>query len=484
MLYYNGKWTVAHGEEFSSFNPTDGTPVWSGSEASAEDIQAAVNSAQQALPAWARLSIDERASYLFAFRDQLQREKETLARLIVREIGKAHWDATAEVQAMIGKIDVSLKFLKERRSSQEIAVAGGVGAVRYKPHGVLAVYGPFNFPGHLANGQIVPALAAGNTILFKPSELSPGTAEATVKLWEQAGLPAGVLNLIQGGRETGAALARHDGINGILFTGSLKTGIALRTALLEKPEKILTLELGGNNPLVIHRPENISAAVYWTIQSAFVTGGQRCTCARRLIITDGNAEFLQQLISATQQIRIAAPNAQPQPFFGPLIHARAVDKVLWEQQRLLESGAVQLLEAKRLTLGSAFVSPGLIDVTPCHVRSDQEVFGPLLQVVHVPDLAAAIQEANRTQYGLVAAILTADQKDFEAFYDQVRAGLINWNRPTTGASGELPFGGVGRSGNHRPAGAFTVDFCNVPIATLESTSLKLPAHPSPGVPCP
>jgi len=472
------------GEEFSSFNPATGETVWTGREATVQDVDVAVRRARQALSGWARRSVAERAEFLFAFREQLRHQQEELTRIIAREVGKVMWDAATEVQAMIGKIDVSLKFLKERRSPSEIVLPGGRGSTRYKPHGVMAVFGPFNFPGHIANGQIVPALAAGNTVIFKPSEFSPGVAEATVRLWERAGLPQGVLTLIQGGKEAGAALAQHPDINGVLFTGSLKTGIALRKMLLEQPEKILALELGGNNPLVIHRPKDWRGAVYWTVQSAFVTAGQRCTCARRLIVTDGNDEFLDHLPQSVRQIRVDAPDALPSPFFGPLISPMAVDQVLWAQQRLLDSGAQSLLTAERLPLGPAYVSPGLIDITSCHVRSDQEVFGPLLQIVRVPDLSAAIQEANRTQYGLVSALFTKDRADFERFYDESHAGLINWNRPTTGASGELPFGGVGRSGNHRPAGAFAVDFCNLPVATLESDSLVVPDSISPGVTVP
>lgn len=481
MLWTNGKWHAATGSEFSSTNPATGETIWSGQEAEQTDVDAAVQSAREALPSWARRSIDERAKFLFTFRQLLEQEKHALARVICVEVGKALWDAETEVQAMIGKISTSLAALQERRSPREIETSSGRGITRYKPHGVMAVYGPFNFPGHIANGQIVPALLAGNTVVFKPSELSPRVAEETVKLWERAGLPPGVLNLLQGARTTGEALARHAGVNGILFTGSLQTGIALRKTVLEQPEKILVLELGGNSPLVVHRVPDIDAAAYWTMVSAFITGGQRCTCARRLIVTDGNDEFLARLTSAIPQLQIAPPDSNPQPFFGPLVSVMAANRVLWEQQRLVESGARTIIAAKQLPAGPAYVAPGLIDVTHCQVRNDREVFGPLLQVTRVSNFEAAIQEANRTQYGLVAGLFTADRSDFELFYDRVQAGLINWNRPTTGASGELPFGGVGRSGNHRPAGFFAVDFCNVPIASMESEVLTLPAQLSPGV---
>jgi succinylglutamic semialdehyde dehydrogenase len=414
----------------------------------------------------------------------LTAHQDSMAKIISEEVGKPLWDAGAEVHAMIGKFALALSAVRGRRSPSEVSMPWGRAATRYKPHGVLAVYGPFNFPGHIANGQIVPALLAGNTVLFKPSELTPRVAEETVKLWQAANLPRGVLNLIQGGRETGEILASHDGLDGILFTGSLKTGIALRRTLLEKPEKLLALELGGNNPLVIHNTQDMRAAVYWTIQSAYITSGQRCTCARRLVVTDGNDDFVEMLIAAVRTIAVGPPDADPQPFLGPLIHSPAAQRVLDEQKRLIQGGAQVLVEAKQLDFGPAFLSPGLIDVTNCRTRDDCEVFGPLLQLVRVRDLQQAIAEANHTQYGLVASLFSEDRDAFETSYDGVRAGLINWNRPTTGGSGQLPFGGVGRSGNHRPAGYFTADFCDIPIASLEADHLTVPAQLSPGVQLP
>jgi succinylglutamic semialdehyde dehydrogenase len=480
MQCINGNWIPGTGEEFVSTDPSTGEPAWTGRAATAEDVEQAIRAARQALPNWSGLPVSGRIEILHRFREQLEQHRDRLAEAISREVGKPRWEAAGEVGTMIAKVPVSIEAFHERRSERRIDVAGTQGVTRYKPHGVLAVFGPFNFPGHIANGHIVPALLAGNTVLFKPSELAPLVAEETVKLWEAAGLPPGVLNLVQGGRETGVALAEHPGHDGILFTGSLRTGIALRRTLLERPEAILALELGGNNPLVVHEAGNVDAAVYWTIQSAYATAGQRCTCCRRLIVTDGNETFLERLIEAVPKIRIGLPDDDPPPFHGPLITPEAARRVLEEQQRLEESGGTVLVRA---ATGSpeTLVSPGLIDVTECPDREDEEVFGPLLQVIRVATLEEAIREANETRYGLVAGLFSDRREHFETFYSQVRAGLINWNRPTTGASGKLPFGGVGRSGNHRPAGYFTADFCNIPVASLESETLTLPEQPSPGV---
>lgn len=480
MNCIGGRWLPGSGGLLQSHDPSTGNVVWSGQASKSGDVNEAIAAAQGALTGWRRTAVDDRALVLSRFADQLRTNIEDLTRTISLEVGKPSWEARTEVEAMIAKIPLTIGALRERRPVQSFDMQGMRGTTRYRPHGAIAVFGPFNFPGHIANGHIAPALLAGNTVVFKPSELTPLVAEKTVRLWEAAGLPQGVLNLVQGGRETGEALVAGD-INGVLFTGSVPVGIALQKALAHRPDVLLALELGGNNPLIVHEVTDIDAAVYWTIQSAYITSGQRCTCARRLIVTEGNDEFLRRLIAAIGRIRVGLPDDEPQPFMGPLIHSRAVDKVLWEQQRLVSAGAKSLVACERLALGEAFVSPGLIDVTDCLAREDAEVFGPLLQAIRVEHLELAIEEANRTRFGLVAGLFSDSRAAFDEFSTRVNAGLLNWNRPTTGASGRLPFGGVGLSGNHRPAGYFMIDSCNTPIATLESERLQLPTQRTPGV---
>ncbi len=476
MNFLQGAWQPARGAEFTSENPATGEILWQGHESTPVDVDQALQSAQQAAREWRRRTPEARLAVIGSFEERLAARADDLARLISREVGKPIWEAKTEVQAMQGKVAVSIDALKSRRSPQTLELGETTGHTRYKPLGVLAVFGPFNFPGHISNGQILPALLAGNTVVLKPSELTPRTAECLIELWAEAGLPAGVLNLLQGGRETGEALVQHPGINGVLFTGSLQVGRAISRTLADRVDVLLALELGGNNPLVVHQVSNVEAAVHCTIRSAFLSGGQRCTCARRLIVPAGNDAFIEQLIAELPTLRVASPDADPEPFFGPLIHARAVAQLLAEQQRLCHSGGVSLVESQQLTLGPAFVSPGLIDITevPLGDRSDEELFGPLLQLIRVPDFSAAIAEANRTQYGLVAGLLCDERSLYEEFWREVDAGLINWNMPTSGASGQLPFGGTRLSGNHRPAGYFTIDYCNTPVASMELTTLPAP----------
>ena len=481
MNYLGGDWVSGSGSEFESTNPATGEVIWSGNNSTDADVNAAISAARDVGRNWSCKSLNDRIKILSDFKDRLTDNKEKLATAISREVGKPLWEARTEVQAMIGKIAVSIEAIHDRRSDFAIDLPGGQGITRYKPHGVLIVFGPYNFPGHISNGHLVPALLAGNTVVFKPSELTPQVAELTVQLWEESGLPGGVLNLVQGGRETGIALVNHPEHNGVLFTGSLKAGLSISRALIDRPEAIVALELGGNNPLVVHDVPNVEAAVYTAIQSAYLTSGQRCTCARRLIVTDGNEEFLDRLVSTVPKLLIGMPDADPAPFMGPLIHNKAVQNVLDEQARLLKAGAMPLVKAKQMGLGDAFVSPGMIDVTNVSDRKDDEVFGPLLQLIRVPTLEAAIEESNRTRYGLVAGLISETHDDFEQFYRGVNAGLINWNSPTTGASGKLPFGGTGWSGNHRPAGYFMIDSCNVPVASIERNSLELPDALLPGI---
>jgi succinylglutamic semialdehyde dehydrogenase len=350
---------------------------------------------------------------------------------------------------------------------------------------VFGVFGPYNFPGHLPYGHIVPALIAGNTLVFKPSEYAPRTAVRTVQLWEQAGLPQGVLNLVNGGRDTGVALAGHPDVDGILFTGSSQTGIALHRQLAGQPGKMLALEMGGNNPLVVWdlRPQDIDAAVHHTVMSAFISAGQRCTCARRLIVQDGprGQAFLDRLVDVAGRLRVGPSNADPQPFMGPVVSS-AVARRLLEAQAMMEArGGRVLLRMRQPDADTGFVTAGIVDVTTAASIPDEEWFGPLLQVIRVSTFDEALRAANATGFGLAAALLSPSEDLWKRFAVTVRAGVVNWNRPTTGAASSAPFGGVGKSGNHRPSAYYAADYCAYPVASIETAELEMPAKLSPGL---
>lgn len=482
-LFSNGRWESGKGVAFRSVNPATGQTVWEGTASDRGQIDRAVEAARSAAPGWAELPVDRRIAFLNAFVEQLKAHREELAEAISLEIGKPRWESLTEVDAMVNKVPVSIRAFQERRRPTETQSGAGKASTRFKPHGVVGVFGPFNFPGHLPNGHIVPALLAGNTAVFKPSELAPRVAEKTMQCWEAAGLPAGVLNLLQGAREVGETLVTHPGLDGIFFTGSAGVGKAMRRALADHPEKILALEMGGNNPLIVHEASNTPAAVYLTIQSAFLTAGQRCTCARRLIVPvgpDGDA-LIDALVRATRGIHVGPFTNDPEPFMGPVINETAAEKLLAAQARLLARGGKALVEMRSLNGRPAMLSPGVMDVSGIADRTDEELFGPLLQVIRVADFDAALTEANRTAYGLSAGLLSDRRELYEQFYRVIRAGVVNWNRPTTGASGSLPFGGIGLSGNHRPSGYYAADYCSYPVASMESEKLEMPTNRLPGI---
>ncbi|WP_162234154.1 succinylglutamate-semialdehyde dehydrogenase [Pseudomonas coronafaciens] len=482
-LYIAGNWQDGQGELFTSLNPVTQQALWSGHGATAEQVEQAACAARQAFPDWALRSLDQRIVVLEAFADSLRQHADELAQCIGEETGKPLWESATEVTSMINKVNISVQAYRERTGEKSGPLGDATAVLRHKPHGVVAVFGPYNFPGHLPNGHIVPALLAGNTVLFKPSELTPKVAELTVKCWIDAGLPAGVLNLLQGGRETGIALAANPGIDGLFFTGSSRTGDALHQQFAGRPDKILALEMGGNNPLVVDQVQDIEAAVYTVIQSAFISAGQRCTCARRLLVPEGDwgDAFLARLVAVSETLEVGPFDQQPAPFMGSVISLEAARALMDAQRELLASGAVTLLEMRQPQPAAALLTPGIIDVSAVLNRPDEELFGPLLQVIRYAGFDAAIAEANATRYGLAAGLLSDSQARYQQFWLQSRAGIVNWNRQLTGAASSAPFGGIGASGNHRASAYYAADYCAYPVASLEAASLTLPATLPPGI---
>lgn len=481
--YIAGQWQAGEGATLESLDPVSQAVVWSGRAASAGQVDTAVAAARAAFPAWARRPLEERIAVLEAFAATLKARSDELARAIGEETGKPLWESGTEVTSMVNKVAISVQAYRERTGIKSGPLADATAVLRHKPHGVVAVFGPYNFPGHLPNGHIVPALLAGNCVIFKPSELTPKVAELTVRAWIDAGLPAGVLNLVQGARDTGVALAAHADIDGLFFTGSSRTGNLLHSQFGGQPQKILALEMGGNNPLIVDEVKDVDAAVYTIIQSAFISAGQRCTCARRLLVPAGEwgDALLARLVAVTASIKVGRFDEQPAPFMGSVISLAAAEHLLKAQEQLLANGAVALLAMSQPLEGAALLTPGILDVSGVAQRPDEEFFGPLLQVIRYGDFDEAVREANATQYGLAAGLLSDSRERFEGFLLDSRAGIVNWNKQLTGAASSAPFGGIGASGNHRPSAYYAADYCAYPVASLESESLALPATLTPGV---
>jgi len=467
MLLIDGEWRDGSGSGFQSLNPADDSPVWDGKAASPADVDAAFAAARAAFPAWGRRLYPERVAIVEAYQAYLENHKDALGELISRETGKPRWEGLAEAGAMIGKIAISKTAYAERTGEHASDTAFGHAALAHKPLGVMFVLGPYNFPGHLPNGHIIPALLAGNTIVFKPSEITPAVGEFMAKAWQAAGLPAGVLNLVQGARETGAAALDHAELDGVLFTGSWGTGKFIHEKFAGRTGIQLALEMGGNNPLVVWDAADAEAAARVAVHSAYVTAGQRCSCARRLILPEGAAgdAVIEAIDRIAGALSVDRWDADPEPFMGPLVSAEAARGVLAAQDDLLQRGAKAIRKAETVdALGEAFLRPGLIDVTGVDVP-DEEVFGPLIQVTRVASFDDAVAAANDTAYGLSAGLVSDDEALWERFWVEARAGIVNWNRPTCGAASNMPFGGPGQSGNLRPSAFYAADYCAYPVAT-------------------
>jgi succinylglutamic semialdehyde dehydrogenase len=452
--------------EIVSIEPATGTIFWRGPVSNVDDE---VDRAREAWVEWAARPLAVRVELLRQFATVVRSRVDALADTIARETGKPLWESRTEVESVAAKVDISVDAYNERTAQRRFEGAvGSRTALRHKPHGVLAVLGPYNFPMHLPNGHIVPALIAGNAVVFKPSEKTPACGLALVDCFRAAGIPDGVVRCIVGGPDEGKALAAHPGIDGLLFTGSARTGIALNRQFATMPEKILALEMGGNNPIIVWDAPDAYAAAVLVAQSAFLSAGQRCTAARRLIVSEtGHEAFLDQLKKLMARLIVAEPHASPPPFMGPVIDNEAADGLQESFLALLMSGGRPLVQMERPQEDRPFLLPSLIDVTDVRDRPDIELFGPMLQMIRVPDFDSALIEANNTRYGLSASLIGGSPDLYNRFWANSRAGIVNWNKPTSGASSSAPFGGVGLSGNHRPAAYYAADYCAYPVVSSE-----------------
>ena len=465
MLYIQNQWSLGKGKLFKSMNPLTGEILWEGNFANATQLNAAMHAAHKSHDEWSAESIQTRIKIIRKFYALLEKNKLTMTKLISDETGKTHADAASEVAATLAKLNNSILAFKKRTGSQKNSIGTMEATLQHSSHGVMSVVGPFNFPLHLPNGHITPALIAGNTIVYKPSESTPMVAEYMMMLWDKAGLPAGVINMIHGGKDIVQGLCKHSINNGLLFTGSYKVGKQINKIMADYPEKILALELGGNNPLVVWSTKKLNAAADIIFESAFISSGQRCTCARRLILPNNKngKKILAKLKQKIQSLSYADPLDL---YYGPLISPKATEGFLAFQDKLIHLGAKTILKARKVRGSFNLVTPSLINITGMTKSYDKENFGPMLQVFFADTFDEAVEEANNTKYGLAAGLISDNEKLFDGFVRRINAGVINFNSTTTGASGAFPFGGIGRSGNLRPAGFYAADYCAWPKASI------------------
>lgn len=457
--------------ELISIEPATGAVLWQGQES---DADAAVANARRAWPAWAAMPLTSRIEAVRRYANRVRSQSDPLAELIARETGKPIWEARTEVESVIKKVDISVNAYAERTAQRQLPSQPNMrAALRHKPHGVLAVLGPYNFPAHLPNGHIIPALIAGNTVVFKPSEKTPAVGAFLIDCFEKAGLPTGVVNIVQGGAKVGQQLTKNDDIDGVLFTGSAHTGIAINRQFADRPDKILALEMGGNNPIIAWDTDDIYSAAVLIAQSAFLSAGQRCSAASRLIVRDGIYDrVVREVKRIADRLIIAEPFSKPAPFMGPVIDNDAADGLTESFLALMSAGGKPIKHMARPIDERPFLTPAIIDVTDMPERPDIELFGPILQVIRVHDFDEAIAEANNTRYGLSAALVGGTATEYNQFWSNSRAGIVNWNKMTVGASSEAPFGGIGLSGNHRPSALYAADYCAYPVVSMEAEQTR------------
>jgi succinylglutamic semialdehyde dehydrogenase len=468
-------------ERVESINPFSGEVLWAGKAADTETVDAAVAAARAAFPGWARLEFSERHTFLSRFVELVQEHSDALTRLIATEAGKPLWESKTEANSLVTKLGASVDAYKSRVSESDREVRGLRSRTRFRPHGVMAVLGPFNFPASMANSHIMPALLAGNTVVFKPSEQTPVIGLIVSRLWQKAGLPPGVMNCITGAKNTGEYLIAHKDIDGVLLVGSYGAGMSIRRMLVDSPQKIVALEMGGNSPLVIWDYDDLDAVVHIIIQSAFMSGGQRCSAARRLLIPKSDTALIPRLTEVLRKLRIGDFNLKPEPYYGPLIRPAAANEVIRRTKELVSGGAELILEPIQQGPIRTVVTPGLIGVDNCSNDRDEEIFGPILKIRRYSNFEEAIAIANDTKFGLAAGIVCRTKERFDEFFHAVKAGIVNWNQQLTGATTLAPFGGVKHSGNFRPAGFLSADYCSYAIASFEVEKPKLPDPPVAGI---
>lgn len=449
-----------------SIDPCTGAEVWQGKIG---DVDEVVERARRAWPAWAAQSLATRMELVRRFANEVRKDHDKLAELIALETGKPMWDARAEVEQVVARVEISIRANSERNAQRKLDNAlQGNTAVRHKPHGVMAIITPFNQPALLPVSHILPALIAGNVVILKPSEKTPATAELIATCFNRAGISAAVVQVLHGGPNEGQELVAHDGVEAVTFCGSAHVGIGINRKLATRPDKMVSLHLGGNNPIVAWDTPKVADAAILIVQSAFSNGGQHCAAARRLIVKDSiYDQLIAELKGLTDRIIVGSQFDEPAAFMGPVIDNMAADGLTESFLYMLSHGGRAIKHLKRMHEQLPFVTPAIIDTTAMADRPDVELFGPILQVIRVNEFDEAIAEANNTRFGLTASLIGGTPQEYNRFWANIRAGVVNWNRPTVGMSAGAPQGGVGLSGNHRPGAYYAADYCAYPVASAE-----------------
>jgi aldehyde dehydrogenase (NAD+) len=427
----------------------------------AADVDAAVTRAATAQRAWAARPVPERAERIAAAGAILAARKAELAELVSREAGKIRIEGGGEVQEAI---DMAAFVAGQGRAAWGEVVPSELNDklawTTRIPVGVVGMITPWNFPMAIPSWKIFPALLAGNGVVMKPSELAPACGVAFVEACIEAGIPAELLQLVHGGAEPAAALATHPGVGAVSFTGSVPTGRKVAAAAMEVGPKLVSLELGGKNAMVVLDDADLDLVLDGALFGAFGTAGQRCTSTSRLIVQRGvAATVVERLAERTAALRLGDP-LDAATDVGPVINAGSGARIMGMVEAAIAEGAKALTGgALRVDVpgcdGGTFVEPTILTgVLRTHRVAREEVFGPVLSVIEVDDLADAVEVVNGVEYGLSAAVYTRDLNAALRAVAAIDTGITYVNAPTIGAEIPLPFGGTKHTGNgFREAGA-------------------------------
>lgn len=447
-----------------------------------DHIEAVIESASLGFETWKKTSIEKRIEFLERFKSVVKEREQEIATAIALESGKPLWEALGEAKAIAAKVDVTISDGLPRIANKtyQNILPGTTGHVYHKPIGTCFIIGPFNFPCHLANGQIINALISGNSVIFKPSDKTSYSGQLLIECFHQAEFPSGVVNLIQGDGEVARRILRDKSIKGIFFTGSKEVGLKVLKETYQDLSKNVNLELGGKNPAIITENVNIDNVLPELLNGCFLTAGQRCTSTSLVVVHE---KIINELIDKFHQLAkrliIDHPiNHEATPFMGPLIDQRAVDTYLLFVGMGSREGLEEIMRGKSLEKATPghYVTPSIHLAKSFDEKSHflaNEIFGPNATFLPYSDLDEAFHIANSTEYGLAASIFSNQQEDFQRAIDSLDSGLVNFNRSTVGASSKLPFGGVKNSGNYKPAAITTIDHCVYQVASLEVESDSL-----------
>ena len=406
---------------------------------------------------WSQLNQKKRIYYLLKFQKELKKNRDHIQHILSTETGKPSWESATEINAAINKLNATLESQQYRCHYPNHMIGRKRIHTKVKPIGIIGIIGPFNFPIHIPNGQIIPALLTGNCVIVKSSEYTIDTTKAIQKCWATAfsDIPSPI-EFIYGDKAIGKELVNNSEVDAIFFTGSSTVGMQIERECL-KLRKPCALEMGGNNAIIIE--DTHPNLIEHLTASSFITAGQRCTCARRIIINKRHEGLVEKWINHIKKLSLAAYPSQSKPFMGPVVLEKIKKTILNETFKDSET----LLKAENIGPGG-LLSPRIEYSKKGH---DSEIFGPIAFIQLVDSLESAIEIVNESNFGLSCSVYSKSKRSFNHAVKTINTGIINWNTPTTGASGLAPFGGTKQSGNHKPGGFNMIDHCVIPTALNE-----------------